>query len=69
LPPPPRKVIIERLAPLPAKPQSVIIERWLPYNDKLKRKVIFQRAPADSVILKPKNVIICNNPSLNFSNI
>lgn len=27
LPPPPRKVIIERLAPLPCKPQSVIIER------------------------------------------
>lgn len=27
LPPPPRKVIIERLAPLPAKPQNVIIER------------------------------------------
>ena len=32
LPPPPRKVIIERLAPLPAKPQNVIIERWLPYS-------------------------------------
>lgn len=27
LPPPPRKVIIERLAPLPSKPQNVIIER------------------------------------------
>ena len=27
LPPPPRKVIIERLAPLPNKPQNVIIER------------------------------------------
>jgi hypothetical protein len=26
--PPPRKVIIEKLAPLPAKPQSIIIERW-----------------------------------------
>lgn len=58
MPPPPRKVIIERLAPLPSKPQSVIIERWLPYNDKVKRKVIFQRAPADSVILKPRNVIV-----------
>jgi len=27
--PPPRKVIIEKLAPLPAKPQSIVIERWL----------------------------------------
>ena len=27
--PPPRKVIIEKLAPLPSKPQPVIIERWL----------------------------------------
>ncbi len=30
----------------------------MPYNDKLKRKVIFQRAPADSVVLKPRNVIV-----------
>ena len=27
--PPPRKVIIEKLAPLPAKPQSIVIERCL----------------------------------------
>jgi len=26
--PPPRKVIIEKLPPLPPKPQPVIIERW-----------------------------------------
>lgn len=58
LPPPPRKVVIERLAPLPSKPQSVIIERWLPYNDKLKRRVIFQKAPIDPVIAKPRNIIV-----------
>ena len=58
LPPPPRKVIIERLAPLPSKPQSVIIERWLPYNDNLKRRVVFQKAPSDPVILKPRNIIV-----------
>ncbi len=58
LPPPPRKVVIERLAPLPSKPQSVIIERWLPYNDKLKRKVIFSKASQDPVVLKPKNIIV-----------
>lgn len=58
IPPPPRKVIIERLAPLPSKPQSVIIERWLPYNQ-VKRRVIFQRSnERDPVIVKPKNVII-----------
>ena len=58
LPPPPRKVIIERLAPLPTKPQSVIIERWLPYNDNLKRRVVFQRAAPDPVIVKPRNVFL-----------
>ena len=31
-PPPPRKVVIERLAPIPQKPQSVILEKWLPYS-------------------------------------
>ena len=57
-PPPPRKVVIERLAPLPPKPQSVIIERWLPY-DQLKRKVIFQRKnEQEPVVCKPKNVIV-----------
>jgi hypothetical protein len=58
LPPPPRKVIIERLAPLPTKPQSVIIERWLPYNDNLKRRVVYQKAPPDPVVVKPRNVNI-----------
>lgn len=58
IPPPPRKVVIERLAPLPAKPQSVIIERWLPYNQ-VKRRVIFQKSiDIEPVALKPKNVII-----------
>ena len=57
LPPPPRKVVIERLAPMPSKPQSVLIERWLPYND-VKRRVIFQAAPPDPVVIKPRNVIV-----------
>ena len=47
--------IIERLAPLPSKPQSVIIERWLPYTA-VKRRVIFQGAPPDPIIVKPRNV-------------
>ena len=58
LPPPPRKVIIERLAEIPTKPQSVIVERWLPYPIQ-KRKVIFNKINnQDSVVLKPKNMII-----------
>ena len=58
IPPPPRKVVIERLAPLPNKPQAVLIERWLPYAQ-TKRRVIFQRpAQQEPVIVKPRNVII-----------
>ena len=56
IPPPPRKVIIERLPTLPSKPQSIIIERWLPYKP-IKRKVIYQRA-TDKVTPKTKNVIV-----------
>jgi hypothetical protein len=58
VPPPPRKVIIERLAPLPNKPQSVLVERWLPY-DKVKRRVIFQRCEEQEPrVIKPRNVIV-----------
>jgi hypothetical protein len=58
MPPPPRKVVIERLAKLPPKPQSVIIERWLPYEE-VKRRVIFKKSEKpDPVTVKPKNVII-----------
>ena len=58
LPPPPRKVIIERLAPLPQKPQSVIIERWLPYNGSMKQRVIVKKAPPVPQIAPPRNVIV-----------
>ena len=57
LPPPPRKVVIERFAALPTKPQSVLIERWLPYAE-VKRRVLFQAAPPDPVIVKPRNVVV-----------
>ena len=60
LPPPPRKVVIERLPPLPTKPQPLIVERWLPYRPTCKRRVIFQHAPPDPVVIKPRNVIITN---------
>ncbi len=57
-PPPPRKVVIERLAPIPARPQNVIIERWLPYAEHGKRRVTFNKAPASAEIVNPRNVII-----------
>ena len=57
IPPPPRKVVIERFAQLPAKPQAVLIERWLPYAE-VKRRVIFQAAPPDPIVVKPRNTIV-----------
>ena len=56
-PPPPRKVIFERLPELPARPQSILIERWLPYKTP-KRKVIYEQTSSNVVFAKPKNVII-----------
>ena len=59
LPPPPRKVVIERLAPLPAKPQSVLVERWLPYARR-KRRVVFGRVSSGDggEVVAPRNVVI-----------
>jgi len=66
LPPPPRKVVIERLAPLPSKPQNVIVERWLPYAE-VKRRVIFKPAAAGAVVANPRNVIVqWEAPSVNI---
>lgn len=56
LPPPPRKVIIERLPETPPKPQSILIERWLPY--KQKRKVVIQNIDGNKQYEKPRNLII-----------
>ncbi len=57
LPPPPRKVIIEKLALPPPKTQTIIIERWLPYKTDVKRRVVFQKQP-DPICIKPKDVIL-----------
>ena len=58
MPPPPRRVIIERLPNLPAPPPSLLIERWLPYP-KQKRKVVFKKEKIlNTVYERPKNVII-----------
>jgi len=57
IPPPARKVIIERLPPTPAKPQQVFVERWLPYGQQTQR-VVFQACKQGCVIPDPKNVVI-----------
>jgi hypothetical protein len=54
--PPSRKVVVERLPPLPLKPKSIIIEKWLPYPE-VKRKVIYNKTNQPE-IKKPKNIII-----------
>jgi hypothetical protein len=67
LPPPPRKVVLERLAPIPAKPQTVYIERWLPYPPQ-KRRVIYQKPTLpEPLVVKPRNVIVqWETPSVNL---
>lgn len=58
LPPPPRRVICERLPELPRKPQDIHIERWLPLKDK-KRKVILKQKQADPHCkCKVRNIIV-----------
>lgn len=55
---PPRKVVLEKLPPVPPKPQSIIIEKWLPY-EKVKRKIILEK-PCQQVEppCPPKNVVV-----------
>ncbi len=57
-PPPPRKVVIERLAQIPPRPQNLIIERWLPYAEQSKRRVIFNKAAKSPEVVNPRNMII-----------
>lgn len=58
IPPPARKLVVEKLPQIPAKPQSILIERWLPYKQQ-KRKIIYHK-PTEQVqpLPDPKNVII-----------
>ena len=57
IPPPPRKVIIERLPQLPQPPQDIIVERWLEYGPRA-RRVVFHPAPRLIPAPAPKNVLI-----------
>lgn len=57
IPPPARKVIVEKCAPEPEKPQDILIERWLPYGPQTQR-VIYKPAEKPCIIPDPKNVVI-----------
>ena len=57
IPPPPRKVIVERLPQMPAKPQDIIVERWLGYQRRT-RNVNFRPAAPLIPAPAPKNVLI-----------
>lgn len=57
-PPPPRKVLIEKLPALPSRPACITIERWLPYPE-AKRKVILKiQDSSSSVSFNIRNSII-----------
>ena len=65
MPPPPRKVVLEKYPALPPLPRDIIIERWLDYPDR-KRNVVFQRAPPQPPLQPQKNLIIeWQTPQLN----
>jgi hypothetical protein len=57
IPPPARKVVVERLPPIPPKPQQIFIERWLPYGQQT-QKVVYQPAKPACIIPDPRNVVI-----------
>lgn len=56
MPPPPRRVIIEKIASAPPELPSITVERWLPY-EKRERKVVFQKCNQEIKIEKPRNLI------------
>ena len=58
LPPPPRQVITERLAPEPARPQDIIIERWLGYARRTRNVIFHAAAPIQAAGATEKNVLI-----------
>lgn len=57
LPPPPRKLIVEKLPVMPTPPPQVIVERWLGYPERT-RNVIFQPGSKINPAQAPRNLII-----------
>jgi hypothetical protein len=57
LPPPPRRLVVEKLAQMPEKPQPIEIERWLQYGEQT-RNVKFIPAEPVANWEKEKNLLI-----------
>ena len=57
IPPPPRKVVVERLPQLPQPPQDIIVERWLEYGPRT-RRVVFEPAPKLVPAPASKNLLV-----------
>ena len=58
LPPPPRQVIVERLAQVPPPPPDVLHEKWLRDETPLRRRVVFVPAPTLKPLMPEKNILI-----------
>jgi hypothetical protein len=56
VPPPARRVVLEKLSSLPPKPQNILIEKWLPYKPQ-KRRVVYQRSCRQAPP-NPRNLVI-----------
>jgi hypothetical protein len=56
VPPPARRVVVEKFPDQPTKPQNILIEKWLPYPPQ-RRRVVFQRSCVPPPP-NPRNLII-----------
>jgi hypothetical protein len=56
VPPPARKVILEKLPDQPPKPQNILIEKWLPYKQR-SRRVVYERSCVPPPP-NPRNLVI-----------
>jgi hypothetical protein len=56
VPPPARKVVLEKLPDQPQKPQNILIEKWLPFKPRT-RRVVFQRSCVPPPP-NPRNLVI-----------
>ncbi len=56
MPPPARKVVVEKLADQPQKPQNFVIEKWLPYKPRT-RRIVYERSDVPAPP-NPRNLTI-----------
>jgi hypothetical protein len=56
VPPPARKIVLEKMPDQPPKPQNILIEKWLPYKPRA-RRVVYERSEAPPPP-NPHNLVI-----------